>query len=157
MLEILFPLNSMSVTQTAQLYLEQTKLVHLHLTLLGYFLIYNNIFQIVDQSSFLLLGYALIFWWMCSKITLYSLRAQPGFCLIFILKKTRGFQSETLLNASLISFNGRTCSRYSKISKNNKNTLKNAGFKGNSKYKEVVCFTGYNIHYSNSLNNEVQK
>ena len=53
---MLFPLNSMPVPQTAQLYLELTKLVHLHLTLLEYFLIYDNIFQIVDQSSFFTSG-----------------------------------------------------------------------------------------------------
>ena len=29
------------------------------------------------------------------------------------------------------------------ISKTNKNTLKKSGFKGNMKYKEVACFTGF--------------
>ena len=33
----------------------------------------------------------------CLKITLYSLFGQPGFCLIFILSKNKGFQSVALL------------------------------------------------------------
>ena len=31
------------------------------------------------------------------------------------------------------------------LSKNNKNKLKNAGFKGNFKYQEAVSFTGYSL------------
>ena len=41
----------------------------------------------ISHNSFLLLGYALIFWWMCLNIALYSLLGQPRFCLIFILSR----------------------------------------------------------------------
>ena len=54
-----------------------------------------------SMHIFLLLGEALIFWWMHLKIALYSLFRQPGFCLIFILSKNKGFQSGTLLKCQL--------------------------------------------------------
>ena len=57
------------------------------------------------------------------------------------------------LSFDFISFHGRILSRYSEINnfkrlkfqKITKTYLKNAGFKGNLKYKEAVCFTGYSL------------
>ena len=88
---------------------------------------------------------------MCLKMSLFG---QPWFCLIFILSKNKGFQPGTLQKMPTSSpFHGRILLRYSEtnkyltyFSKNNKNNLKkNAGFKGNFKYKEAFCFIGYSL------------
>ena len=68
-------------------YLEQTKLVHLHLPLLGFFPICNKIFPIIDPCKFVFTsgtGSAIL----VKMLKLYSLLGQSGFCLIFILSKS---------------------------------------------------------------------
>ena len=102
--------------QTSQMCLEETALVRLHLAMLRIFWISNNILIIIVQYIYLLLGEALISRWMYSKIALYSLFRQPGFCLIFILSKSCSVWSLTE-NINFISFHGRILSRYSEINK----------------------------------------
>ena len=78
--------------QTPQLYLGQTKLVRQELTLLKFFLLWNN-FPITAQrifSPFLLLGYALIFWQICLKTKSYFLFGQLGL-INFYLKQKQSF------------------------------------------------------------------
>ena len=72
----------------------------------------------------------------------------------FFQQKTNIFQYRALLK---IPFSSRSMKEFgldiqkqiilkqfkTYFSKINKNTVKNAGFKGNFKYKEVDCFTGY--------------
>ena len=80
---------------------------------------------------------------MCSKIALYYLFGFAWVLFNFYLKQKQTFSVWSLTeNTPFISFYGRIWSRYSEInkfkkstylSKNNKNTLKNAGFKGNFK------------------------
>ena len=55
---------------------------------------------------------------MCSKIVLYSMLGEPGFCLIFILSENNIIQSATLLEMP-ISFPSMEnfLSRYSEIKK----------------------------------------
>ena len=68
-------------------------------------------------------------------------------------------------NANFSSFHGRILSGYSEInkfvkqaktylSKNNKNTLKKAGLKGNFKYIKAVCITRY---HNKIINTEMLK
>ena len=87
--------------QTAQLYLEQTTCIRLHL---GLILLCSDIFLIIDQCIFFTSGMDLIFWSMCSKIALCSWFGQPGLYLIFILSKNKGFESGTLLKMPPSSF-----------------------------------------------------
>ena len=100
---------------------------------------------------------------MCLKIALYSLFGQSELCLIFILSKSNNFQSGILLkmppsSPSMEEFDldiqKQTSLKQAKASltRNNKNTLQNSGFKGNFE-DEVVCFR--NIHYYK--NTKVQK
>ena len=60
------------------------------------------------------------------------------------------FSRKRCLPMSIISFHGRIF-----LSKNNKNTLKNASLKGNFKHKEAVCITRF--YHNKTLNTEVQK
>ena len=82
---------------------------------------------------------------MWLKIELYSLSGQPKVRLIFILSKHNDFQLEALpkmtpLSPSVEKFSldirKKVSSKQAKayLFKNNKNTLKNTGFKGNFKY-----------------------
>ena len=93
---------------------------------------------------------------MCMKIALYSLFGQPELCLIFILSKNKDFHSGVLLKMppSSPSMEGFDLDIQKEISlkqakahlsRNNKNTLQNACFKGNAKYNEAVCFTEYSL------------
>ena len=72
--------------------------------------------------------------------------------LIFIFNRTKGFQPGALLkmpsSPPSMEIFGVDIQKYislkqakTDLSKNNKNTLKNAGFEGNFKYKDAVCFT----------------
>ena len=95
---------------------------------------------------------------MFLKTAVYSLSGQSEFCLIFIFSKIKkDFQSGALLKKSLSSpsmeefglvFRNKYISLKkvkAYLSKNNKNALNNAGFKGNFKYKEAVCLTEYSL------------
>ena len=101
---------------------------------------------------------------MCIKIALHSLFGQLELCLIFILSENKDFHSGVLLKMPTSSpsmeefdldiqkeISLKQAKAY--LSRNNKNTLQNACFKGNSKYKEAVC--SLNIHYNK--NTKVQK
>ena len=93
---------------------------------------------------------------MCIKITLCSLFGQPELCLIFILRKNKDFHSGVLLkmppsSPSMEEFDLDIQKKISLkqakayLSRNNKNTMQNACFKGNSKYNEAVCFIEYSL------------
>ena len=88
------------------------------------------------------------------KITVYSLFGVPRFSLIFIFSKNKCFQPEALLK---MTPSPTSMQKFSldihkfKISlklfftKATKTQLKNAGLKGNFKYRERVCFNGYSL------------
>ena len=56
--------------------------------------------SLICADFFLFLRLTQIFLGMCSKIALCSLLGQPGFCLIFILSKNKGFQPGAILHPS---------------------------------------------------------
>ena len=81
---------------------------------------------------------------------------QPELCLIFILSENKDFHSGVLLkmppsSPSMEEFDLDIQKEMSLkqakayLSRNNKNTLRNACFKGKSKYNEAVCFTEYSL------------
>ena len=72
------------------MYLELTKLVSQHFSLMG-FLPVCNIFQVIGSDR---PWYSDESVW---RLHYFSLFGQPGFCLIFILSKNNVFQSGTLL------------------------------------------------------------
>ena len=93
---------------------------------------------------------------MCMNIVLYSLFGQPELCLIFTLSKNKDSHSGVLLkmppsSPSMEEFgldiqkeiSLKQAKAY--LCRNNKKTLQNACFKGNSKYNEAVCFTEYSL------------
>ena len=98
---------------------------------------------------------------MCLKIALYSLFGQPGFCLIFILSKNKGFQSKALLKMppSFLSMEefGRD--------KQNKQRLIFPKIRKTHKKLQVSntissiwrLLASLDIYYNDSLNTETQK
>ena len=106
--------------QTALLHLEQTKLVHIHFALLGFFPICNNIIPIIDQCRFF------YFWdrpWYSDEWDrrLYCTTFIPWTAWIllnFYLKQKQRFSAWSLTeNTSLVSFHRGIWSRYSQINK----------------------------------------
>ena len=108
MLEILYPLNDSKnckivlllqiVPWTAQFYLRQIKLFHLHLVFLGFLSICNSISLIIDRCRFFYLRGRP---WYGNEGA-WSLHYIPylGNLGFFILSKNKGFQSRAFLKMS---------------------------------------------------------
>ena len=144
-----------TVWETPQLCLEQTYFIFQRLNLIALFPVFKNIFTVTDQFEFfLLLGWAVTFWWMCLKIALYLLFGQPEFCFNFNLKKKHRFSIRSFAeNALFISFHEGIWSRYSEINKFK--TSKDLSFQKLQKHTKICrfqrqvwrgcCSTGYSL------------